>query len=89
MLCSLFVLIPAVLAAQCYSGTNILSLTAANTIVNTYYPGTASVTSGSKTITVGTSRGASNSIQAGDILLVIQMQGANINSTNSDSYGDG
>ncbi len=82
-------LIPAVLAAQCYSGTNILSLTAANTIVNTYYPGTASVTSGSKTITVGTSRGASNSIQAGDILLVIQMQGANINSTNSDSYGDG
>jgi LPXTG-site transpeptidase (sortase) family protein len=58
-------------------------------IVNTYYPGTADVSSGSTSIPVGTPSGAAAAIQPGDLLLVIQMQGADINSTNTDAYGDG
>ncbi|MGB3760457.1 MAG: isopeptide-forming domain-containing fimbrial protein [Rivularia sp. (in: cyanobacteria)] len=58
-------------------------------VVNTYFPGTANVNAGATSIPVGTSTGASTPIQAGDLLLVIQMQGADINSTNTDAYGDG
>ncbi|MDY6898472.1 MAG: isopeptide-forming domain-containing fimbrial protein [Cyanobacteriota bacterium] len=58
-------------------------------VINTYYPGTANVNAGATSIPVGTSTGAATQIQAGDLLLVIQMQGADINSTNTDSYGDG
>ncbi|GAA4500701.1 hypothetical protein GCM10023172_21410 [Hymenobacter ginsengisoli] len=59
---------------------------------NTYYPsnGTQSLMGGtSTTITVGAARGAGTTIAAGDLLLVVQMQGADINFTDSDSYGDG
>lgn len=60
-------------------------------VVNTYYPATASVTAGTAntTIPVGTARGAAATIAAGDLLLVMQMQDASINSTNSSSYGNG
>ena len=58
-------------------------------IINTYYPGTANVNAGATSIPVGTSTGALTQIQAGDLLLVIQMQGADIDSTNTDSYGNG
>ncbi|HET9503492.1 MAG TPA: hypothetical protein VFO93_08120, partial [Hymenobacter sp.] len=61
---------------------------------NTYYPATASAAAGATSLVVGVgTRGstpaASNTIAKGDLLLVIQMQGADINSTNTDSYGDG
>lgn len=58
-------------------------------VVNTYYPGTSSASAGATSISIGTSRGAATSISTGDLLLVIQMQDASINSSNSDSYGDG
>ncbi len=58
-------------------------------IVNTYYPGTADVDAGATSIPVGAPSGAAAPIQAGDLLLVIQMQGADINSTNTDAYGNG
>ncbi len=60
-------------------------------VVNTYYPATASVTAGtaSTTIPVGTARGAAATIAAGDLLLVMQMQDASINSTNTAAYGNG
>ena len=58
-------------------------------IVNTYWPGTASAAAGSTSITLGTSRGAATPIASGDLVLVIQMQDAAINSSNTDSYGDG
>ncbi len=59
--------------------------------VNTYYPGTASVAAGSLSLSipVGTPSGAAAAIAAGDLLLVIQMQDAAINSTDTSSYGDG
>ena len=58
-------------------------------VVNTYYPGTANVSAGSTSIPVGSPSGAAAAIQSGDLLLVIQMQGADINSTNTGAYGDG
>jgi uncharacterized repeat protein (TIGR01451 family) len=61
---------------------------------NTYYPATTSAAAGTSTIVVGVgTRGstpaAAATISKGDLLLVIQMQGADIDNTNSDSYGDG
>jgi hypothetical protein len=63
----------------------------AATIVNTYYPGTGNPASGATSLTVGArNTGGSNTALAnGDMILIIQMQGADINSSNSDSYGDG
>ena len=58
-------------------------------IVNTCWPGTATAAAGTASITLGTSRGAAVAIASGDLLLVIQMQDAAIDSTNTDSYGDG
>jgi LPXTG-site transpeptidase (sortase) family protein len=59
-------------------------------VVNTYYPATASAAAGATSIAVGARlAGASPAIAAGDLLLVIQMQDSDINSTNSIAYGDG
>ncbi len=58
-------------------------------VINTYYPGTANARAGAKSISIGSSAGSPTPIATGDLLLVIQMQDATINSTNSDSYGDG
>src|SRR5262249_8557004 len=60
-------------------------------LVNAYYPGTASAAAGATSITVGPARfvGALTSIASGDLLLVIQIQGADITSTNTATYGDG
>ncbi len=61
----------------------------APTVVNTYFPGT-SVNGANTQITVGGAPAGygATSIAAGDLVLVIQMQGASINSTNADTYGD-
>src|SRR5581483_2144188 len=58
-------------------------------IINTYFAGTASVAAGSTSITVGAAAGLSTSVAAGDLLIVMQMQNASINSTNTSNYGDG
>jgi uncharacterized repeat protein (TIGR01451 family)/fimbrial isopeptide formation D2 family protein len=63
--------------------------TGASGVVNTYYPGTASVSAGATSVPVGSSSGSSTAIAAGDLLLIIQMQDADINYTNTSSYGDG
>jgi uncharacterized repeat protein (TIGR01451 family) len=63
------------------------------TIVNAYYPPAANGTlaAGSTTVTLGAAAagGAQTAIAIGDLLLIIQMQDAQINSTNTSSYGDG
>jgi hypothetical protein len=60
-------------------------------VVNTYYAGLGLAVSGSSNINLGArdANGASTPIQAGDMLLVIQMQDASLDTTNTDSYGDG
>jgi mucin-19 len=59
-------------------------------VVNSYYPG-STVSAGSTSIPVGaidtSSGGSSTAIGAGDLVLVMQMQDADINSTNTSSYG--
>jgi mucin-19 len=56
---------------------------------NANFPGTASVAAGNTSITLGARTGAATDINAGDLLLIIQMQGATINSTQTNQYGDG
>ncbi len=55
-------------------------------VVNAYYPATAT-TATSITVTAGNAAGANINIASGDLLLVIQMQDADINSTNTANYG--
>jgi hypothetical protein len=80
------------LFAQCgiapTSGTATIST---NSIVNSYYPGTGSPVAGASSLTVGTldARGADTTVKAGDLIFIIQMQGADINTTNTVSYGSG
>jgi uncharacterized repeat protein (TIGR01451 family) len=63
------------------------------TIVNVYFPpaATGTLAAGSTAITLGAAAagGAQKAIAIGDLLLIIQMQDAAINSTNTSSYGDG
>ena len=61
------------------------------TIPNTFWPGTANANAGQKNITLGgyNAAGSNVSIAAGDMVMIIQIQGADINSSNSDAYGDG
>ena len=65
--------------------------TSATGVIDTYYPGLTTITAGtaSTTVTVGASRGSATPIAVGDLVLVVQMQGAQIDSTNTDAYGDG
>src|SRR4030088_1789009 len=59
-------------------------------VVNTYYPATASAAAGATSISVRPPiAGAAPAIADGDLPLVIQMQDADINGTNSIVYGDG
>ncbi len=57
--------------------------------INTYYPGTASVSAGATSISIGAGTGAGQAIAAGNLLLVIQMQDAAINTSNNVAYGNG
>ena len=57
---------------------------------NTYYPAQqAMVSTGNTAITLGAATFGTTPISTGDVLLIIQMQGAQINSTNNNTYGDG
>ncbi|HKM82250.1 MAG TPA: C25 family cysteine peptidase [Candidatus Acidoferrum sp.] len=62
-------------------------------IVNAYFPGTTgTLAAGSNSVTLGAAAGApaaQTPIAVGDLLLIIQMQDATINSNNTSSYGDG
>lgn len=56
-------------------------------VLNTYYPGAASVAAGATTITVGAGAGAATGLAQGDLILVMQMQDAAITTTNDAGYG--
>ena len=83
---------PSALAAPfCPASPDTLTVTTQQ-VLNTYYPGTASVAAGATSISVGTPRGG-QAIAAGDTLLVMQMQGAEIDTGDAETaggpYGDG
>jgi hypothetical protein len=80
--------LPAVLAAQPCGTPGRDGSPTLTGVVNTYYPGTATATGGTATsLSVGTPSGAAARIAAGDLLLVIQMQDAAINTSNTTNYG--
>src|ERR1700744_4700701 len=55
---------------------------------NTYFPASQSnVPAGSTSIVLGAPTYGNTPISAGDILLIIQMQGAQIKSSNNNNYG--
>lgn len=59
-------------------------------VVNSYWQGSSSPAAGATSLTVtGARRGAAQSITAGDLVLIIQMQDAAIDGNNDDRYGDG
>ena len=57
-------------------------------VINTYYPGTASVAAGATSIPIGAANGT-GTIANGSLLLVIQMQNASISTSNNVNYGNG
>jgi cytoskeletal protein CcmA (bactofilin family) len=59
------------------------------TTLNTYYPGSSSVAAGATSVVLGVAGGATTPISSGDLLLIMQMQDASINNTNTSSYGSG
>lgn len=64
--------------------------TTINTFGNTYYPGvTAALSAGSTSISLGAVTYGTMPISNGDVLLVIQMQGAQITTANDSTYGKG
>ncbi len=63
--------------------------TTATSILNTYFPGTLTAAANSTAIVMGAAQIGTTPIAAGDLLLVMQMQGAAIDFSNSNSYGDG
>src|SRR5687768_9924676 len=57
---------------------------------NTYYPGQQTIVSaGSTSVAIAAATYGTTPINAGDALLIIQMQGAQINASNDNTYGDG
>lgn len=83
-----YVAVAPVVSVVCSGAT----LTAGGTLsgtVNTYYPGTASVAKSATSIPVGAATGAGGTIASGSLLLVIQMQDASINISNTVAYGNG
>jgi hypothetical protein len=84
LLAALFILYNPAGAQTCpASGT-----TSVSTNGSTYFPGAAAtVAAGSTSITLGAVTYGSVAISAWDIVLIIQMQGAQINSNNTTAYG--
>ena len=67
-----------------------LTIAIANSVINTYYPGTGNPVAGSNSLNIGVAdpRGSVAALATGDLVLIIQMQGADIDASNTDSYGD-
>ena len=65
-------------------------VTTAATIVNTYYPGAASAAAGQRVVVVGTAIPAgAPALATNDLVMLMQMQGADLNSANTPTYGSG
>jgi hypothetical protein len=84
---SLLNLISVVVTAQTCPAT--ISTTSISTFPNTYFSVNQSdLLAGGKNITIGPAGYGSTPITAGDILLIIQMQGAELNASNGVNYGN-
>ena len=84
-----YVALAPVVSVVCAANTLTAAPAPLSGVQNTYYPGTASVAAGAKSIPVGAATGAAGAIANGSLLLVIQMQDASINTGNTVVYGNG
>ncbi len=66
-----------------------VTIASANTNINTYFQGNGNLSAGASSLVLGISTGTATPIQPGDKLLIVQMQGADINDVNNNCYGDG
>ncbi|NJS35856.1 MAG: DUF11 domain-containing protein [Brachymonas sp.] len=66
-----------------------VTISGANTNINTYFQGNGNLGIGAVSLVLGASTGTAAAIQPGDKLLIVQMQGADINDVNNNCYGDG
>ncbi|MBX3673920.1 MAG: DUF11 domain-containing protein [Burkholderiales bacterium] len=75
--------------AQVCAAPGVTGTASVTGVVNTYYASTGSAFAGSSSIPVSgpDGRGAATPIAAGDLLLVVQVQDAAIDSTNTATYG--
>jgi uncharacterized repeat protein (TIGR01451 family) len=82
---------PALAASACTNPGRDGPAPALSGVVNSYYPGSGSAAAGSTSVSVGavdtSSGGASKAIAAGDLILITQMQDADIGSSNDSTYG--
>jgi uncharacterized repeat protein (TIGR01451 family)/fimbrial isopeptide formation D2 family protein len=88
--------VPAPAPAPVRTGTGICAMPGkdgdgnTNGVINTYYQGNnLSLNPGTQTMSVGSAVGLTTPITPGDLLLIIQMQDATIDSSNTSSYGSG
>ncbi|WBO83688.1 right-handed parallel beta-helix repeat-containing protein [Hymenobacter yonginensis] len=60
-------------------------------VPNTYYEGLGTLAAGSSSFSLGNilSSGSQQPLAPGDLLVVMQMQGAELNTADADTYGDG
>jgi hypothetical protein len=60
-------------------------------VPNTYYAGSGTLAAGATSVTLGAlnATGSSTAFTAGDLALIIEMQGATINTTQGTAYGSG
>jgi uncharacterized repeat protein (TIGR01451 family) len=88
-----FVAVATVQSVACAGVSQVVAGTNLSSVLNTYYPGSASVAAGATSITVGAATGGPGgvpaAVAAGDLLLVIQMQDASINDSDTVAYGNG
>ena len=67
-----------------------VTISIANNVINSYYAGLGNPLAGSTSLTVSPvdARGNTTAIAAGDLVLIMQMQGADMNTNNGDDYGN-
>src|SRR5258705_4074498 len=90
-LCFTFLIHSNKISAQCGVPPTHGSVTIAiaNNIINTYYPGTGNPLAGGTSLNIGVADPSGNAtpVSTGDLVLIIQMHGSDIDATNTDSYG--
>jgi len=89
VVCLLILALPSMGSAAVCSNPGVDGPASISGIVNSYYPGTGTSMAGSTSLSVSIAgkRGAAASIAAGDLVMVMQMQDADIDSSNTSSYG--
>ncbi len=88
---ALCVLSTAALAQVCASPgkDGPVTISSASTVVNGYFEGAGTLNVGATNLTLGAQSGNTTTVSVGDKLLIVQMQGAAINTGNNNCYGDG